>query len=108
MLKIRKNDIVARKSYGCDILFSVDKIISSTNGTAIAILKGITVRIIADAYLDDLLFIDKDLIDVNIKNLDSKIEDRIFDTSLLKTRYRINNNNLKWVESLTEDNFEMN
>ena len=92
MEKIKKGDIVARKSYGCDILFFVDKIIFSTNGSAIAILKGITVRIIADAYLDDLLFIDKDLIDVNIKNLDSKIKDRIFDTSLLKTRYRINNN----------------
>ena len=92
MEKIKKGDIVARKSYGCDILFFVDKIIFSTNGSAIAILKGITVRIIADAYLDDLLFIDKDLIDVNIKNLDSKIEDRIFDTSLLKNRYRINNN----------------
>lgn len=78
MEKIRKGDIVARKSYGCDILFFVDKIIFSTNGTAIAILKGITVRIIADSFLDDLLIIDNNLIDNNIKRLDSKIENRIF------------------------------
>ena len=63
MEKIKKGDIVARKSYGCDILFFVDKIIHSSNGTAIAILKGITIRIIADAYLDDLFIIDKKLIE---------------------------------------------
>lgn len=87
MEKIRKGDIVARKSYGCDILFFVDKIIFSSNGTAIAILKGITVRIIADSFLDDLLIIDNNLIDNNIKRLDSKIENRIF-SLINKSRYQ--------------------
>lgn len=87
MEKIRKGDIVARKSYGCDILFFVDKIIFSTNGTAIALLKGITVRIIADSFLDDLLIIDNNLIDNNIKRLDSKIENRIF-SLINKSRYQ--------------------
>lgn len=87
MEKIKKGDIVARKSYGCDILFFVDKIIFSTNGTAIAILKGITVRIIADSFLDDLLIIDNNLIDNNIKRLDSKIESRIF-SLINKSRYQ--------------------
>ena len=66
MEKIKKGDIVARKSYGCDILFFVDKIIHSSNETAIAILKGITIRIIADAYLDDLFIIDKKLLNNKI------------------------------------------
>lgn len=87
MEKIKKGDIVARKSYGCDLLFSVDKIIFSSNGTAIAILKGITARIIADAFLDDLLIIDNNLLDSSIKRLDFKIENRIFSL--------INKNNLK-------------
>lgn len=96
MDKIKKGDIVARKSYGCDILFFVDKIIFSTDGMAIAILKGITIRIIADAFLDDLLIIDNNLIDNNIKGLDYKIENRIFslihNKKSLKNRYP---NNLK-------------
>ena len=61
MEKIKKGDIVARKSYGCDILFFIDKIIVSSNNTAIAILKGITIRILADAFLDDLFIIDNNL-----------------------------------------------
>lgn len=77
MEKIKKGDIVARKSYGCDILFFVDKIITSSNGTAIAILKGITVRIIADSYLDDLLIIDRNLLKADIIGFDSKIENRL-------------------------------
>lgn len=91
MEKIKKGDIVARKSYGCDLLFFVDKIIFSSNNTAIAILKGITVRIIADAFLDDLLIIDNSLLDLNIKRLDSKIENRIFsfiNNKKLKKRYQ--------------------
>ncbi len=89
MEKIKKGDIVARKSYGCDILFFVDKIICSSNGTAIAILKGITSRIIADTFLDDLLIIDHHLLDIKMKKLDSHIESRIlsFDTNNIKKRY---------------------
>lgn len=78
MEKIKKGDIVARKSYGCDILFFVDKIILISSGTTVAILKGITVRIIADAFLEDLLIIDDNLLDKKIKKLDSNIENRIF------------------------------
>lgn len=95
MLKIRKNDIVARKSYGCDILFSVDKIISSTNGTAIAILKGITTRIIADAFIDDLLIIDSNDFDNTISRIDNIIENRILSSlnkKIIKNKYRFMQN----------------
>ena len=62
MNKIKKGDIVARKSYGCDILFFVDKVIISSSGTSIAILKGVTIRIIADAPFDDLFVISPSLL----------------------------------------------
>lgn len=87
MEKIKKGDIVARKSYGCDILFFVDKIIFNSNDSAIAILKGITIRIIADALLDDLLIIDNNLLDKKVKKLDSNIENRIF-SLFNKNRYQ--------------------
>lgn len=77
MEKIKKGDIVARRSHKCDILFSVENIIRSSNGMQIAILKGITTRIVADAYLDDLVILDSKKVDDSLRSLDIKIEDRI-------------------------------
>ena len=77
MEKIKKGDIVARKSHNLDILFSVEKIIRSTNGVKIAILKGITTRIVADAYLNDLVVLDSKEVDDSLRSIDIKIEDRI-------------------------------
>lgn len=77
MEKIKKGDIVARKSHNLDILFSVEKIIRSTNGTRIVILKGITTRIVADAYLNDLIVLDSKEVDNSLRSIDIKIEDRI-------------------------------
>ena len=44
MKKIKKGDMVGRKSYGKDIIFIVDRIIK-TKDKEIAILKGLTIRI---------------------------------------------------------------
>ena len=77
MEKIKKGDIVARCSHKCDILFSVENIIRSTNGMGIAILKGITIRIVADAYLYDLVKLDNKKVDDSLRSLDIKIEDRV-------------------------------
>ena len=68
MEKIKKGDIVARKSHNQDILFSVEDILGSSCGIQIAILKGITIRVVADAYIDDLMLLDtkKALADKNI------------------------------------------
>ena len=77
MEKIKKGDIVARKSHNLDILFSIEKIIRSTNGMRIAILKGITTRIVADAYLNDLVVLDSKEVDDSLRSIDIKIEDRI-------------------------------
>lgn len=77
MEKIKKGDIVARKSHNCDILFSIENIIRSTNGMQVAILKGITIRIVADAFLSDLVILDNEKLDESLRSLDTKIEDRI-------------------------------
>ena len=72
MEKIKKGDIVARKSHNQDILFLVENIINK-----IAILKGITIRVVADAYIEDLVLLDTKEVDENLRSLDVKIEDRI-------------------------------
>lgn len=82
MEKIKKGDIVARKSHKCDIMFSVENIIMSSTEIQIAILKGITIRIVADAYLEDLVILDSKKVDDSLRSLDIKIEDRI--NSLIK------------------------
>lgn len=75
-MKIKKGDIVGRKSYGKDILFTVDRIIK-TRRNEFAILKGITIRIEADAPIEDLEIIDKDTINTEIKADDKRISERI-------------------------------
>ena len=57
---IKKGDIVGRKSYGKDVIFSVKRIIDTKEGK-IAILKGIIERVEADSSVDDLEVIDRKL-----------------------------------------------
>lgn len=59
MKEIKKGDNVTRISYNNDIIFKVDKIIKNSNNARIAILKGIDVRIEADAQIEDLKIINK-------------------------------------------------
>lgn len=48
-MQIKKGDIVGRYSYNNDILFFVDKIINENKTEKIAILKGLNLRVQADA-----------------------------------------------------------
>lgn len=77
MEKIKKGDVVGRKSYGQDILFTVERIIKNSNKEKIAILKGMTLRIEADAPLSDLVIIEKQRVNNNLRNLNDKLESRI-------------------------------
>lgn len=54
MRELRKGDIVTRNSYGNDIVFYVKRILKLADKTQIAILKGIDVRVEADAPIEDL------------------------------------------------------
>lgn len=60
MREIKKGDAVTRKSYGNDIVFYVKSIIKLTNQKKVAILKGVNVRIEADAPLEDLISVSKE------------------------------------------------
>lgn len=55
-------DIVARSSYRQDIFFRIDRIQNNPKGERIALLKGLNLRLLADAPLSDL--IDKNSIEI--------------------------------------------
>lgn len=90
MNKIKKGDIVARKSYGKDILFIVKNIIDIRE-EKIAILKGLIDRIEVDSKIDDLEIVDKNVINEKLKTLHQKINSRILETKEKKgnREYRI-------------------
>ena len=75
MKKIKKGDIVVRKSYEKDIMFYVKRIIKTINGD-IAILCGLTKRIEADSKIEDLEIIDKKTINENLREIDDYIDKR--------------------------------
>ncbi len=77
MRTLKKGDIVGRISYNKDIIFEIKNIIEISNNKKIAILKGITERIEADSYLDDLELMDKRDVELRIRTLDKKIQTRI-------------------------------
>lgn len=60
MREVKKGDIVSRNSYKNDIMFEVKRIIRLVNEKKIAILKGIDVRVEADAPIEDLQIISKE------------------------------------------------
>lgn len=76
-MNINKGDIVARKSYGKDIIFVVEKIIKSKNEEHIAILKGVIIRIKADAPVGDLEYVSKECLEEALKKMDELIRTRV-------------------------------
>lgn len=77
MREIKKGDVVTRNSYGNDIVFYVKRIIKLTNKKEIAILKGIDVRVEADAPIEDLQIVSKEEQEKREKELEEKIINRI-------------------------------
>lgn len=78
---INIGDLVGRKSYNCDIIFEVIAIENN-----IATLSGTTVRLIADAPLDDLEKIDDDRV-VREEEKENEVIDNIVST-IKKNRKR--------------------
>ena len=79
MSKIKKGDIVARKSYGKDIIFVVKNIIQ-TKKEKIAILKGMVDRIEADSHIDDLEIVNKQIVNEKLETLHHKMNHKIIQT----------------------------
>lgn len=85
---IKKGDIVGRKSYNKDIIFTVKNIIR-TKRNDVAILKGVTKRIEVDSDIDDLEIIEKKDIKKNFAELDNELQKRIEKINREDDNYRI-------------------
>lgn len=83
MKKIKKGDVVARKSYKKDIIFVVKNIIN-TKKEKIAILKGMMDRIEADSNIEDLEIVDKQIVNEKMQALNHKMNNKI--TTAKETR----------------------
>lgn len=79
MEKIKKGDIVARKSYNKDILFNVKRIYK-VNNEKMAILTGITKRVEADSKIEDLEIIEKEILNKRLSKIQDKIDTKINET----------------------------
>lgn len=75
-MNLKKGYLVARKSYGKDVIFVIDKIIKRKNNIDYAILKGLTIRIKADAPTHDLEIVSKEEVDNSLKILEETIKKR--------------------------------
>lgn len=85
MKKIKKGDIVARKSYGKDIIFYIKDIIEKPN-EQIAILCGVLKRIEADSNIEDLEIINKEILKSKIQEEERMINERVVEK---EKRYNI-------------------
>lgn len=65
----KEGDIVVRKKYGGDVMFRIIDILHREDGTDLALLKGLFLRLIADAPIGDLSLVNQhDLNTQSIKN----------------------------------------
>lgn len=85
--EIKKGNIVARKSHNKDILFVVRNILKSNN-KKVAILSGITIRILADAPIEDLEIVEKQLVNNEKRKLNDRLQKRIEKLSYKNTSKR--------------------
>lgn len=76
MSKIKKGDIVTRNSYNNDIVFCVKEIIKPKEMSPIAVLKGVTIRIEATAYIEDLKVVDKNIFNREIERFENNIKNK--------------------------------
>lgn len=79
-MQVKKGDIVGRYSYNNDILFFVDKIIKVNKTEKIAILKGLNIRIEADAEIQDLRKFDAKEAEELIRGIENKSYKQITNT----------------------------
>lgn len=90
MREIKKGVLVTRKSHGHDILFKVKKIIKLSNAKKLVILKGINIRIEADAPIEDLKIASKE----EHNRCEKELQERI-NKSFIKEKTTSKNNRSK-------------
>jgi len=86
---MKKGDIVARKSYGKDIIFKIDRIIKLKNGDSYCILKGVSVRIEADAPLSDIELVEQNRVAYIEKKIEEMIKKRIKENKRYNRNYSV-------------------
>ena len=86
MREIKKGDIVSRDSYDNDIIFSVERIMKLSTKRKIALLKGLDVRVEADAPIEDLQIVSKE----EQMRREKELEDRIINKIENEKRNREN------------------
>lgn len=82
-MSIKKGDIVGRISYKKDIMFFVDRIIRTRN-SSFAILKGLNVRIEADAPVEDLEIFNPAIVKKQYLKIESDFAKRVNSKNLNK------------------------
>lgn len=70
-------DLVVRKSYDKDITFKIIDIKENENGSIVYVLKGISIRIIADSKKEDLVKVDGEYLGTKDKILNTRVEEAI-------------------------------
>lgn len=70
-------DLVVRKSYDKDITFKIIDIKEDDNGDPVYVLKGISIRIIADSKKEDLEEVDGQYVGAKEKILNTRVEEAI-------------------------------
>lgn len=74
---MKVGDLVVRKSYDKDITFKIIDINEDAEGNTVYILKGISIRIIADSRGDDLEMVDDEYAGTKEKILNRRVEEAI-------------------------------
>ncbi len=91
-MNFKKGYMVTRKSYGKDIIFVIDRMIKRKNDIDFAILKGLTIRIKADAPINDLELASKQEVENSLKAIEEAIRKRAKNLEIkkydIKKRYR--------------------
>jgi len=110
--RIREGDIVTRKSYGGDVFFQVIRVDSYTVGDAIATLKGLNMRLLADAPVSDLAVVDeRELLDFKRKTVRESAEHlravRVRRITEEQARHRKERRRSRGGVSLAEDVFDL-
>lgn len=89
-MRIRKGDVVGRKSYEKDVFFIVDKILKNRKSKDIVMLKGLNIRIMADSPIEDLELISREEVLNNIRlsqlYLQRRIEKKRVNNKLLRQK----------------------
>jgi spore coat assembly protein len=83
---VKVGEIVVRKSYNGDIIFRVEQIIKVAIGKDVAILKGINLRLLADAPIEDLQIYQGQKLAENTRENDELINAYLSKSVLQRTR----------------------